>query len=131
MGAHRAELQNFMKFANATASDFVGGRFDRLIRTGNDICWQYTSRDELTIYLLYFHILAAPNLPFRRVRLIGLDPMENYKLEADGTEYAGDDLIQNGMPLPYVATGQVNSEVRYMEKGDFSSYCFVFKKVTA
>ena len=131
MDAHRAELQNFMKFANATASDFVGGRFDRLIRTGNDICWQYTSRDELTIYLLYFHILAAPNLPFRRVRLIGLDPMENYKLEADGTEYAGDELIQNGMPLPYVATGQVNSEVRYMEKGDFSSYCFVFKKVTA
>ena len=34
-----------------------------------------------------------------------------------------------GMPLPYVATGQVNEDMRYMPKGDFSSRLLVFKKI--
>jgi len=117
-----------MKFAKDSASDMVGGRFDRLIKSDNEVCWQYTSRDERTVYLTYFHILAAPNLPFRRARMVGLDAKADYMLVEDGARYAGDALMQNGMPLPYVATGQVNDKVRYMAKGDFSSYLFVFKK---
>ena len=71
---HKDELRSLMMFAKRTASDMIGGRFDRLIKTDNQICWQYTTRDERTVYLAYFHILAAPNLPFRRARMVGLDP---------------------------------------------------------
>ena len=126
--ANKAELQSLMKFAKDTAPDMVGGRFDRLIKSNEEVCWQYTSRDERMVYLAYFHILAAPNLPFRRARMVGLDAEADYLLVEDGARYAGDALMQNGMPLPYVATGQVNDKVRYMEKGDFSSYLFEFKK---
>jgi len=125
---HKGELQSLMALAKDTAPDMVGGRFDRLIKSKNEVCWQYTSRDETTVYLAYFHILAAPNLPFRRARMVGLEPNADYMLVEDGARYAGDALMQNGMPLPYVATGQVNDKVRYMEKGDFSSYLFVFKR---
>ena len=126
--AHKAQLQSLMKFARDTAPDMVGGRFDRLIKSDNEVCWQYTSRDERTVYLAYFHILAAPNLPFRRARMVGLEPSAEYMLVEDGARYDGDALMQNGMPLPYVATGQVNDKVRYMEKGDFSSHLFTFKR---
>ncbi len=126
--AHKQELVDLMSFAKKTAPDMVGGRFDRLVKTENEVCWQYTSRDERTVYLAYFHILAAPNLPFHRTRLVGLDAASDYLLIEDGARYAGDALMNNGMSLPYVATGQVNDKVRYMEKGDFSSYLFVFKR---
>jgi len=122
------ELTALMAFAKSSAPDMVGGRFDRLIKSDNQVCWQYTSRDGHSVYLAYFHILAAPNQPFRRARMVGLDSGADYMLVEDGARYAGDALMQNGMPLPYVATGQVNDKVRYMEKGDFSSYLFTFKR---
>lgn len=127
--SNKAELQSFMEFAKNSAQDMVGGRFDRLIKTKNEVSWQYTTRDKKTVYLVYFHILAAPNLPFRRVRLVALNPDADYALSEDGVVYAGDALMRSGMPLPYVATGQVKADVRYMSKGDFSSYLFEFKKV--
>lgn len=126
--AHKEELRSLMKFAKETAPNMVGGRFDRLIKSENEVCWQYTSRDERTVYLAYFHILAAPNLPFRRLRLVGLDKARDYVLVEDDSIYGGDVLMQSGLPLPYVATGQVNDKIRYMTKGDFSSYLFVFKR---
>jgi len=126
--AHKDELKNLMALAKETSADMVGGRFDRLVKTKNEVCWQYTSRERDTVYLAYFHILAAPNLPFRRARLTGLDPSAIYNLQEDGTRYQGDALMHSGMPMPYVATGQVKDDMRYMEKGDFSSYLFVFKR---
>jgi alpha-galactosidase len=128
---HKSELQALIAFAKDSADDFVGGRFDRLVKSDNEVCWQYMSRDKQTVYLAYFHILAAPNLPFRRAYMVGLDAEADYILEEDGARYAGDALMQNGMPLPYVATGQVSETVRYMSKGDFSSYLFVFKKAAS
>ncbi len=122
------ELKSLMAFAKESADDMVGGRFDRVIKNQNEVCWQYTTRDSSKVYLAYFHILSAPNLPFRRAHMVGLDPNAIYVLEEDGASYQGDALMQNGMPMPYVATGQVRDDVRYMSKGDFSSYLFVFEK---
>ena len=126
--AHKPELQDLMKLAKDTAPDMVGGRFDRLIKSTNEVCWQYSARDGKTVYVAYFHILAAPNLPFRTAHMVALDPLADYILSEDGTRFAGDALMHRGLLLPYVATGQVNNKIRYMEKGDFSSYLFVFKK---
>ncbi len=122
------ELKGLMEFAGRTAPDMVGGRFDRLIKSDNEVCWQYTTRDEKTVYVAYFHILAAPNLPFRRARLVGLDDRATYVLQEDKSAFQGDALMNNGLPLPYVSTGHVKENVRYMAKGDFSSYLFVFDK---
>lgn len=126
---HKNTLMDLMALAKGTAPDMVGGRFDRLIKTDNEVCWQYTNRDKSRVYLLYFQILAAPNLPFRRACLVGLNGAADYELEEDGSIYAGDALMQSGMPLPYVATGQVKNDVRYMSKGDFTSHLFVFKRI--
>ena len=122
------EIRRLVALANATSADMVGGHFNRLVKNKNEVCWQYTSRDEETVYVVYFHILSAPNLPFRRARLVGLDPSAVYELQDKSETYQGDALMQSGMPMPYVATGQVRDDVRYMAKGDFSSHLFVFKK---
>ena len=128
---NEADIIQYMKFAKDTAGDMIGGRFDRVKNTGNEIAWQYTSKDENTVYLAYFHILSAPNLPFRRTRLVGLNPTATYRLEDGKSElYGGDMLMESGMPMPQVSTGEKAPHVRYMPDGDFSSHIFVFQKVT-
>lgn len=127
---NQAEIIDHMKFAKATAGDMIGGRFDRVKNTGNEIAWQYITADEKTVYLAYFHILSAPNLPFRRTRLVGLNPAASYKLDDGQNEiYGGDMLMESGMPMPQVATGDKVPHVRYMPDGDFSSHIFVFQKM--
>ena len=118
-----------MATAKATADDMVGGTFSRLMKTATQLCWQYETRDQSTVYLAYFHSLSAPNLPFRRVHMVGLDSRAQYKLDEDNSLYCGDVLMQLGMPLPYVTTNPMNDHARYMDKGDFTSHVFVLKKV--
>ena len=126
--AHKDEIIELMSLAKKTSGDMVGGRFDRLIKNENEVCWQYTSQDKTTVYLAYFHILSAPNMAFRRAHMVGLDGASEYLLVEDGSHHMGDALMYNGMPMPYVSTGHVKENVRYMDKGDFSSHLFVFKK---
>jgi len=126
----KAALQDYMAKAKKTAPDMVGGQFDRVMKTSNEVCWQYTTRDKTKIYLAYFHILAAPNLPTRRARLVGLDSDAEYILQEDSSPYRGDELMLHGLVLPYVTVNQVGHDVRYMDKGDFSSYLFEFSKIS-
>ena len=128
LAAHRDELFKYTEMARRSAEDMIGGRFDRLINNGNEICWQLTSADNNTVYVLYFHILSAPNLPFRRAYMTGLDAGADYLLSEDGSSYKGDGLMNSGLALPYVTTGHVSETIRYMDKGDFSSHLFIFKK---
>ena len=117
-----------MAFAKATADDMLGGRFDRLASPENEVIWQYTSRDESTVYLAYFHILSGPNMPFRRARMIGLAPAARYALDDSDEVYHGDALMHSGMPMPLVSVGEKSPGVRYMPDGDFSAHLFVFKR---
>lgn len=94
----------------------------------NETCWQYTTADESKIYVAYFHKLAAPNLPFRRAHLVGLDQKARYTLAGTQEGYMGDALIHNGLPLPYVSTSHVKPNIRYLAKGDFSSHLFELNK---
>ncbi len=125
---HKDEVKDYMAFAKATADDMIGGTFDRVKKTANEVAWQYTTRDGNTVYLAYFHILSAPNLPFRRAHLVGLDPSADYHLEDSDENYRGDALMQSGMPMPQVAVGEKSPGVRYMDDGDFSSHLFVFRR---
>ena len=129
LDADKAEVQKWMAFAKASASDMIGGRFDRLITEENEVCWQYMTDDEETIYLAYFHKLSESNAPFRRARIKGLEATGNYVMDGKTVPFRGDNLMESGMPLPYVSTSQTSPEVSYMPAGDFSSALMVFRKV--
>jgi alpha-galactosidase len=127
---NKAEIMAHMKFAKATAADMVGGRFERIQNTQNETIWQYSTKDEATIYLAYFHILSAPNMPQRRAYMVGLDPSAIYRLEGHEERYRGDALMRVGLPLPQVSTGGKSPDLKYMPDGDFSAHLFVFRKAT-
>jgi alpha-galactosidase len=127
--AHQSELADWMAFAQQTKSDMVGGRFDRVKKTDNEVAWQYTTRDAQTVYLAYFHILSAPNMPARRVYCVGLEPTADYRLDAGGAIYRGDALMQSGLPLPRVSVGEAAPNVTLMPAGDFSAHLFVLLRI--
>lgn len=129
IAAHQDEITAWMAFARETKADMVGGRFDRVKTRDNAVAWQYMSRDGQTVYLVYVHILSAPNMPAQRVYLVGLDPTVDYQL-ADGDEiYRGDALMQSGLPMPRVSINEAAPEVHSMPEGDFSAHLFVLRAI--
>ena len=116
--ADNEDISRFMDFAKITSGDRLGGRFDRLMKTDNHVCWQFTNRDENKVYLAYYRILAAPNMPQARVCLAGLDPAATYRAE-NNLAHHGDALMHNGFALPST------------EIGDFTSHLFVFTKAAS
>lgn len=124
----KEELKKYASLIKSTQNDFLGGKFYRLIKTDNEVCWQYTTADASKVYLTYFHILSSPNLPLKKVSLKGLDPKANYSVEGKDNLYPGDVLMHSGYPLPYVSMFQQASEAEFMDPGDFSSQMFVFRK---
>jgi len=122
------EIKTYTKLYRDTADDVVNGSFHRIQYDNNEVCWQLTSVDRSTIYLGYFHILSAPNLPFRRARLFDLDPHRQYQLQGSKLSFGGDALMEMGLDLPYVCAMQ-KSDADYLDKGDFASRLFVLKRV--
>ncbi|MNW06884.1 hypothetical protein D3C71_2033690 [compost metagenome] len=76
----------------------------------------FVSDDKKEAFATYFRVLAEPNAPLRRLRLKGLDPAKNYRLELNGEVYRGDELMHFGLSLPQL-------------EGDFKSLLFVLKEV--
>ena len=122
------DLAHYVKLYKSTADDIVNGRFHRVLYANNEVCWQLTSADKNKVYLGYFHILCAPNLPFKKVRLLELDPAAHYRLQGSGSVYGGDSLMEMGFDLPYVSAMQ-RSDTRYLDEGDFSSCILVFERL--
>ena len=122
------ELTQAISLYKDTAEHLVNGRFRRLQNTANEVCWQLTSADGNTVYLGYFHILSAPNLPYRRAHLRGLDADALYKLVGSDLKFGGDALMQMGLDLPYVHAMQFDLGTDYMDRGDFASRLLVLEK---
>lgn len=129
IAAHQDEITDWMAFAKETKADMVGGRFDRVKNTGNDVAWQYSSRDEKTVYLAYFHILSGPNMPFRRAYFVGLEPTAAYQLTDSNETYRGDILMHSGLPMPPVSVSEAAPNVQCMPEGDFSAHLFVLRRI--
>ncbi len=51
-------------------------------------------------FVVYVDILAEPNLPFKRLKLDGLDSNKKYKREGEEKIYFGDELINIGLVIP-------------------------------
>lgn len=127
--ADETEIKNIVAHYRATAADMVRGQFRRLRADANEYCWQVSSDDEQRIYLGYFHILSAPNLPYRRVRLRGLDASAKYRNKVSGDIYSGSALMNMGMDMPYVHALQWAEGETYMAPGDFSSWLCELERI--
>lgn len=66
---------------------------------GNDTSWMFVSGDQEEALLFYFRVLAEPNAPLRSVKLEGLDPSKNYRLDPSGEVFGGDRLMYAGIPV--------------------------------
>lgn len=124
----KEELKKYAALIKATQKDMIGGEFYRLVKTENEVSWQYTTADGSKVFLSYFHILSAPNLPFKKVKLKGLDIQASYVSEDGGESYEGEVLMHNGLSLPYVSMFQKAEDVGFMDPGDFSSYLVVLHR---
>lgn len=55
------------------------------------------SKDRKEALVTYVQVLSRPNFHSRRVRLKGLAPEKQYRIEETGEVYGGDVLMQAGM----------------------------------
>ncbi len=127
-----SEIQNAITLYKSTAQDMVNGSFHRIRNTDNEVCWQLTSSDGKRVYMGYYHILSAPNLPFRRAKLVGLEAEAQYRLKDSETAFGGDALMRLGLDLPHVDAMQHQADTDYsnfLDKGDFVSRLMIFEKV--
>ncbi len=124
LNADLQEIKLAMALYKETAQDAVSGTFHRIKNTANEVCWQLNSKDGQRVYVGYYHILSAPNLPYRRAKLFGLAKGKQYRLQGSGNIYGGDALMALGLDLPYVDAMQHQAETDYsnhLDKGDFTS----------
>jgi len=94
------------------------GDFYRLLSPfeGNETAWMFVSEDRKEAFAAYFKVLAEPNAPLCRLRLTGLDPNKSYRLQHNGKEYRGDELMYFGLAIPHL-------------EGDFRSILFVLQEI--
>lgn len=127
--AHKDAIKNQVQFIKRTQEDVLDGKFYRLLKKENQVCWQYNNADASSIYLCYFHLLSRPNLPYHIIKMKDLNPDARYRRKDNSEIYNGDTLMNNGLPLPYVTVFQNDITNTFMPKEDFSSYLIEFKKV--
>lgn len=121
------QLKELAAYTNTTQSDMLGGTFHRLVKTKNRVCWQYSTAEGSKVYLLYFHILSAPNLPIRRVRLKNLNAEASYLLKEENISYRADTLMHAGLELPSMSH-YPKGLARKMDLGDFNAVLFEFQR---
>ena len=63
-------------------------------------CWQVVSKDKRESLVTWIQVLCGPGRKSRFVRLKGLDPEKNYRLEESGECYSGESLLYAGLPVP-------------------------------
>ncbi|MCX7709987.1 MAG: alpha-galactosidase [Clostridia bacterium] len=78
------------------------GDFYRLLNPfeSNEAAWIFVSEDKTEAFAAYFSVLAIPNPPLKRLRLDGLDPEKDYRVEGIGKVFGGDELMNSGLAIP-------------------------------
>lgn len=88
---------------------------------GNDAAWITVSPDSAEAIAMYYRVLNHANMGWDRLKLMGLDPEKQYRINADKTRlYNGDELMQVGLAL--------HKEDFCVKKGDFSSALYWLKE---
>lgn len=79
-------------------------------------CWSVVSKDRTEALVTYVQVLAEPNCHSRRLKLKGLNPEADYRLEETGGVYSGALLMQGGILIP-------------RKFGDFVSSIYHFEEI--
>ncbi|TCL70869.1 alpha-galactosidase [Hydrogenispora ethanolica] len=98
------------------------GDFYRLLSPfeTNRAAWLFVSEDKREAFAVYCKILAEPNPGLERLRLQGLNPEFNYRVNGAGI-FGGDELLYVGLKIPEPL----------LLAGDFQSCCWRLEAVRA
>ncbi len=69
---------------------------------GMDTAWMYVAADKEKAVVFYYKTLAAPNPPFQRLKLKGLNPRGKYRIDKSKKDFYGDELMIIGLNLPLI-----------------------------
>ena len=77
------------------------GTFIRLLSPfeGNETAWMSVSEDKREALVTHVFDQRRPNEKPKLLKLRGLDPEKDYRIEESGAVWGGDELMQNGLPL--------------------------------
>ena len=93
---------------------------------GNEMAWMVVSEDKKEAIVGWYRFLEPINIGYRSVRLQGLDPKLPYQISDMEMALYGDELMQAGLIVSDVASGQ-NPEQYNGENGDFQSRLYLLK----
>ncbi len=62
-------------------------------------CYLVASKDKKEVLVTFVQVIGRPNYHSRCIRLQGLDPEKNYRLEGTEQVFGGDALMRAGMPV--------------------------------
>ena len=79
--------------------------------------WQYVSQDQRQSLVSLVTGSARASLPFRTLRLKGLDPARKYRVNGGEALYGGDQLLYGGYPIPPL-WGDYQSIQLYLEAAE-------------
>lgn len=103
------------------------GKFYRLSSPfeSNETAWMVVSEDKNTAIVGYYRTLQRVNQPFRRVKLLGLDPDKKYNVPIKNYKAYGDELMNVGLITSDQSCGEYTGEEK--PHGDYLSRLYVLK----
>ena len=109
-------------------SVFQYGTFYRLSSPFESIetVWMSVSQDQKTAIFCYYRVLNEVNVGYRRIRLKGLNPDEQYRISMDGRWIEGRELMKAGLVTSDYTSGE-NGEIYNGSNGDFISRLYVLE----
>lgn len=126
--AEREAIKKQTAFMKEHRSLIQYGTFYRLQSpfAGNEMAWMVVSEDKKEAIVGWYRFLEPINIGYRSVRLQGLDPKLPYQISNMEMALYGDELMQAGLIVSDVASGQ-NPEQYNGENGDFQSRLYLLK----
>ena len=104
----KEQIKQHIDFYKANRKFILNGDLYRLLNPleGNEAAWMFVSPDKSEALMLYCRILAVANIFTPFIRLQGLKPDKQYRLELTGpqpcehTVRSGDELMNVGLKVP-------------------------------
>lgn len=63
-------------------------------------CYEVVAKDKSEALVTFVQVLNRPNYHSRRIKLLGLDPEKQYRIEGEDRLYYGDTLMNAGIQIP-------------------------------
>ena len=122
------QVRQQVTFMKKYRSVFQYGTFYRLSSPfeSNETVWMSVSQDQKTAIVGYYRVLNEVNVGYRRIRLKGLNPDEQYRISMDGRWIEGRELMKAGLVTSDYTSGE-NGEIYNGSNGDFISRLYVLE----